>query len=72
MWLYWLILVEPQQQVFTGTHPLALDRHSRIRGEFTKEIRNHSDGRFCAELESKLLQARDKVSRSFENFNAPE
>ena len=56
-------------QVFT--HPL--DIHSRIRGEYLKALHTHLDcglclkthaiegSTFCAELERKLLQARDKV-----------
>ncbi len=54
------------------THPL--DIHSRIREEYVKALQTHLDCKFCvavhvkngfaycAELETKLVQARDKVS----------
>jgi hypothetical protein len=54
------------------THPL--DIHLRIRKEYLKALQNHahcnyclkvhirSSSTLCAELESKLAQARDQVS----------
>jgi hypothetical protein len=72
----WLNLVlsrnlnELRDQKFT--HPL--DIHSRIRGEYTTALQSHAnccfclvvhikDGSvFCTELESKLAQAREKVT----------
>jgi hypothetical protein len=60
-------------QVFT--HPL--DIHSRIREEYLKALHSHLDCKiclavhaiqgsaFCAELERKLVQARDKVGNPF-------
>jgi hypothetical protein len=75
-WLYQFLLRsrdDLELQVFT--HPL--DIHSRIRGEYLKALHAHLDCKiclamhavqgsaFCAELERKLAQARDKVGNQF-------
>jgi hypothetical protein len=58
------------------THPL--DIHSRIRGEYIAALQNHTNCyfclevhmrsglEFCTELEKKLIEARDKVTNSFQ------
>ena len=75
-WLYQLLLRsrdDLKQQVLT--HPL--DIHSRIRREYLKALYTHLNCKlclavhafqgstFCAELEGKLAQARDKVGNPF-------
>ena len=75
-WLYQLLSRsrdDLEMQVFT--HPL--DIHSRIRGEYLTALYAHLDCKiclvmhaiqgstFCAELERKLAQARDKVGNPF-------
>jgi hypothetical protein len=75
-WLYQFLSLsrdDLKSQVFT--HPL--DIHSRIRGEYLKALHTHLDCKtclemhatqgsaFCAELERKLVQARDKVGNPF-------
>ncbi|KAF8491479.1 hypothetical protein F5888DRAFT_1735896, partial [Russula emetica] len=72
MWLYqFLSQISNNLELQVFTHPL--DIHSRIREEYLKALHAHLDCKtclvmhatqgsaFCAELEKKLVQARDKV-----------
>ena len=73
IWLSQLLsLNQNNLKVQKFTHPL--DIHSRIRGEYFTALQNHGNcyfclgvhirhgSTFCAELENKLTEARDKVS----------
>jgi hypothetical protein len=75
-WLYqFLSRSRDDLELQLFTHPL--DIHSRIRGEYLKALRSHLNCKiclamhaiqgstFCAELERKLAQARDKVGNQF-------
>ena len=79
----WLIqfLSTKQNELSLQKFTDPLDLYSRIRGEFFTALQNHGNcyfclgvhirnsSTFCAELENKMVEARDKVIYSFHSSN---